>query len=108
MTVKLALQRQLRNKLKSVDIGHVEVLTQKGDDLTGAELLKMADELENYYREFDNCCPRSEGRAMLRRYARGQLGSLERKSVEPIADAEGVKPRAMQSFFRWESGRCIV
>jgi SRSO17 transposase len=68
--------------------------------MTGAELLKMADELESYYREFDGCCPRSEGRAMLRRYARGQLGPLERKSIEPIADAEGIKPRAMQFFFR--------
>lgn len=68
--------------------------------MTGAMLLKMAKELEGYYTEFDECCCRSEGRAMLRRYARGQLGPLERKSIEPIADAEGIKPRAMQFFFQ--------
>jgi len=67
--------------------------------MTGTELLTMADELDGYYRAFDGCCPRSEGRAMLRRYARGQLGPLERKSLEPIADAEGIAPRTLQFFF---------
>ena len=67
--------------------------------MTGTELLKMADELGAYYHEFDGCCPRSEGRAMLLRYARGQLGPLERKSLEPIADAEGIDPRTLQFFF---------
>jgi SRSO17 transposase len=67
--------------------------------MTGTELLNMADELDEYYCEFDGCCPRSEGRAMLRRYARGQLGPLERKSLQPIADAEGIDPRTLQFFF---------
>lgn len=59
----------------------------------------MADELEDYYREFDDCCTRSETRAMLRIYARGQLGPVERKALEPIADAEGIAPRRLQMFF---------
>lgn len=36
---------------------------------------------------------------MLRRYARGQLGTLKRKSLEPIALAEGIDPRSLQFFF---------
>jgi len=36
---------------------------------------------------------------MIRRFARGQLGPLERKSLEPIADVEGIEPRALQLFF---------
>ena len=53
-------------------------------EMTGDKLLKMADDLECYYQTFDECFVRSEGWAMVRRYARGQLGPIERKSLEPI------------------------
>jgi SRSO17 transposase len=67
--------------------------------MTGEELLKIVDELDAYYREFDGCFSRSEGRGMIRLFARGQLGAVERKSLEPIADGEGVEPQALQLFF---------
>lgn len=51
-----------------------------------------------FLRAFDGCFARSEGRAHLRRYVRGQLSDLRRKSVEPIADAAGVAPRTLQDF----------
>jgi SRSO17 transposase len=38
-------------------------------------------------------------------YVEGQLGPLERKSIEPIADAAGEPPRNLQQFlslFRWD------
>lgn len=79
--------------------------------MTGAELLRLTDELDDYYREFDDCVARCEGRKWLRVYARGQLGPLERKSLEPIADAEGVAPRTLQWFFMrngWDEDRVLA
>ena len=78
--------------------------------MTGDELLKITDELEAYYQTFDECFVRSEGQAMVRRYARGQLGPIERKSLEPIADAEGINPRTLQWFFvrnGWDEERAL-
>lgn len=45
------------------------------------------------------------GRHHLRTYVEGQLGPLERKSIEPIADAAGIPPRSLQEFLsllRWD------
>ena len=42
---------------------------------------------------------RSENRGHLLRFARGQLGPLERKSLEPMALADGINPRRLQFFF---------
>jgi SRSO17 transposase len=78
--------------------------------MTGEELLQIADELNHYYHEFDDCFTRSEGREMIRLFARGQLGPIERKSLEPIADAEGVTPRALQWFFsrnEWDEEKAL-
>ena len=78
--------------------------------MTGEELLQIADELDHYYHEFDDCFTRSEGREMIRLFARGQLGPIERKSLEPIADAEGVTPRALQWFFsrnEWDEEKAL-
>lgn len=78
--------------------------------MTGAELLALTDELDAYYQDFDACVARSEGCKWLRVYARGQLGPIERKSLEPIADAEGVAPRTLQWFFRrngWDEDRVL-
>lgn len=54
--------------------------------------------LGHFLRAFDGCFARSEGRAHLRGYVRGQLSDLQRKSVEPIADAAGIAPRTLQDF----------
>jgi SRSO17 transposase len=73
--------------------------------MTGKQLLGMTRDLERYLRGYDGFLGRKENRANFRRFARGQLGPVERKSLEPIADAEGVPPRVLQEFFsqsRWE------
>ncbi len=67
--------------------------------MTGEELLKMTDDLETYLEGYDDLLGRRENREHFRRFARGQLGPIERKSLEPIADAEGVPPRTLQFFF---------
>lgn len=67
--------------------------------MDGAALLELSGELEKYLGSYDQLFGRAESRAHFRRFARGQLGSLERKSLEPMADAEGVPPRGLQQFF---------
>jgi SRSO17 transposase len=58
----------------------------------------MGKELGRFLSEFDDCFGRCEQRAHLRTYIRGQMSKLQRKSMEPIALAEGVKPRTLQWF----------
>jgi SRSO17 transposase len=73
--------------------------------MSGEELLKETEALETYLASFDELFGRSESRGHFRLFARGQLGPLQRKSLEPIADAEKVPPRALQQFFseyRWD------
>ena len=74
--------------------------------MTGAELLELEADLEQYLASYDELMGRRENRENLRRFARGQLGTVERKSLEPLADAEGVEPRSLQEFFsrhRWDT-----
>jgi SRSO17 transposase len=61
-------------------------------------LASLLPELENYLRRFDDCMARSEQRASLRVYVRGQLSDLPRKSIEPMALACGLPPRNLQQF----------
>jgi SRSO17 transposase len=73
--------------------------------MTGEELLKMAGDLESYLAGYDELFGRAESREHFRRFTRGQLGTVERKSLEPMADREGITPRALQQFFsqyRWD------
>jgi SRSO17 transposase len=61
--------------------------------------------LTEYLHEFDGCMGRITNRSHLETYVSGQLGDLERKSVEPIADAAGVPPRTLQEFLsmlKWD------
>jgi SRSO17 transposase len=67
--------------------------------MTGAELLEIEKDLEQYLATYDEVFGRAESREHFRRFARGQMGPLERKSLEPIADAERVPPRGLQQFF---------
>jgi SRSO17 transposase len=68
--------------------------------MTGEELLGLTAEYERYCAQFDDLFGRAESREHFRRFGRGQLGPLQRKSLEPMADAEGVPPRGLQQFFR--------
>jgi SRSO17 transposase len=68
----------------------------------------MGRKLSRFMGEFDDCFGRSEPRADLRTYVRGQLSKLERKSIEPIALEAGVPPRTLQCFFaqgQWDEQR---
>lgn len=73
--------------------------------LTGDELLRAAKDLETYLQSYDQLLGKVQNREHFRRFARGQLGPIERKSLEPIADAEGANPRTLQFFFsryKWD------
>ena len=73
--------------------------------LTGDELLNASSDLERYLQSYDSLLGRVENREHFRRFARGQLGPIQRKSLEPIADAEGANPRTLQFFFsqyKWD------
>ena len=52
--------------------------------------------LKAFLSQFDDCFGRSEPRSNLETIVRGQLSSLERKSLEPIALAAGVAPRTLK------------
>lgn len=75
--------------------------------MTGAELVELEEDLEQYWATYDEVFGRAESREHFRRFGRGQMGPLERKSLEPIADAERVPPRGLQQFFtqyQWDEG----
>ena len=58
----------------------------------------LGPQLCRYLGHFDDCFDCGPTRAHLPIYVRGQLSDLPRKSVEPIALAEGVPPRTLQEF----------
>jgi SRSO17 transposase len=69
-------------------------------------ILRIKPVLTRYLHEFDGCFGRRTTRRHLDTYVQGQLSALERKSVEPIADAAGTPPRTLQEFlglFKWDA-----
>jgi len=69
------------------------------------ELRQVRRDLNRFMGKFDGCIKTRPSRAHLRTYVNGQLGSLERKSVEPIALEAGVPPRTLQQFlseYEWD------
>lgn len=67
-------------------------------------LRSLRPALDRFVRKFENCIKTRPSRQHLRTYLNGQLGPLERKSVEPIALDAGVHPRTLQEFLslhRW-------
>lgn len=72
------------------------------------QIRRLEPELAAYLREFDSCFGRVEPSRHLRTYVGGQLSDLHRKSIEPIADAAGIKPRDLQHFLalhQWDEDR---
>ena len=68
-------------------------------------IIMIRPALTEYLHEFDDCMGRVTNRCHLHTYVSGQIGDLERKSVEPIADAAGVPPRTLQEFLsmlKWD------
>jgi SRSO17 transposase len=68
-------------------------------------ILQIKPSLTEYLHGFDDCFGRITARRHLDTYVLGQLSDLERKSVEPMADAAGTPPRDLQQFlglYRWD------
>jgi SRSO17 transposase len=72
-----------------------------------AMLEELSGKLTDYVKRFEGCFRSSPSRDHLHAYVRGQIGPLERKSVEPIALEVGLKPRTLQQFLgahKWDEG----
>ena len=68
-------------------------------------IMEIRPALTQYLHEFDGCMGRVSNCAHMETYVSGQLSDLDRKSVEPIADAAGVPPRTLQEFLslmKWD------
>ncbi len=68
-------------------------------------ILRIKPALTQYLHEFDGCMGRVTNRRHLETYVAGQLSDLQRKSIEPMADATGQAPRTLQQFLgllRWD------
>ena len=63
-----------------------------------AEIRGLKSKLLKYLKDYRDCFGRSDTRGHLTTYVNGQLSTLDRKSVEPIALAAGVAPRTLQQF----------
>lgn len=73
--------------------------------MDAATILEIKPALTTFLHEFDGCFGRRTTRRYLDVYVAGQLSDLDRKSVEPMADAAGVPARSLQEFlslFRWD------
>jgi len=62
------------------------------------QIKQLEPMLNKYLRRFDDCFGRIEPLERLRAYVTGQLSDLQRKSIEPMADAAGLPPRNLQQF----------
>jgi SRSO17 transposase len=85
------------------DAGVTRILEAMGMD--AETVLRIKPALTEYLHIFDGCMGRRTNRQHLNTYVAGQLGDLDRKSVEPIADAAGVPPRTLQeylSLLKWD------
>src|SRR5271169_375612 len=77
-------------------------------EITGMDanaILEIKPALTRYLHQFDGCFGRVTARRHLDTYVLGQLGPLERKSIEPMADAANTPPRTLQEFlglYRWD------
>jgi SRSO17 transposase len=68
------------------------------------QLEALRPRLDAYLAKFDDCIKTRPSRRHMRTYVNGQLGELQRKSVEPIALDAGTPPRTLQEFLsihRW-------
>ena len=76
--------------------------------MDAAQIQRLRPMLDRYLRGFDDCFGRRELPERTRVYVLGQLSDLQRKSIEPMADAAGLPPRTLQQFLsrhRWDERR---
>lgn len=72
------------------------------------ELRQLRRSLDRFVKRFESCIKMRASQRHLRTYLKGQLGPLERKSVEPMALDARVPPRTLQEFLsihRWDEDR---
>jgi SRSO17 transposase len=72
------------------------------------QIKQLKPMLNKYLRQFDDCFGRIEPTKRLKAYVTGQLSDLQRKSIEPMADAAGLPPRNLQQFLslhKWDEMR---
>lgn len=73
-------------------------------------LEELRPELDSFVNYFEGCVKTRPSRKHLRSYATGQLGDLQRKSVESIALKSGTAPRTLQQFLsahRWDEADIV-
>ena len=66
--------------------------------MDAAQIQRLRPMLDRYLGEFGHCFGRRELPERTRIYVTGQLSDLQRKSIEPMADAAGIPPRTLQQF----------
>jgi len=82
--------------------------TEQDGHMDDERLRILEGDLAKFLSRFDSCFRSSPSREHLGTYVRGQLGPLQRKSIEPIALQAGVAPRTLQQFVgahRWNESR---
>ena len=81
-------------------------------DLVAEDVRGFLHELREFHAMFADCFQRSESREHFYRYMAGQIGPLERKTIEPIAMAtEGGNIRTIQRFVSdapWDEEKMIA
>ena len=74
------------------------------------QIKQLEPMLNKYLRQFDDCFGRIEPTKRLKAYVTGQLSDLQRKSIEPMADAAGLPPRNLQQFLslhKWDENHML-
>ena len=85
--------------------GSKGVWTPETMGMDAQTILELKPALTGYLKTVKGCMGRATNQGHRETYVRGQLCDLERKSVEPMADAAGQSPRTLQEFLsllRWD------
>lgn len=75
--------------------------------MDGHDVAVLGGKLQRFLGQFDPFFASFRGRDNFERYVSGQLSGLQRKSIEPMADAIDMCPRRMQLFLSnqvWDEG----
>src|ERR1019366_7725646 len=70
--------------------------------MTTDQILALEPALTEFLGEFADCFGRSEPRAHLRHYVRGQLSNLQRNSRERSSGCHNIPPRTRQGYLKSE------
>jgi len=108
IVIILFLEQAVHGIPDAVDGPYLTQLHRDPEDQMDKTMLDgLATDLKDYSKRFDLCFQSAPSREHLTAYIQGQIGPLQRKSVEPIALQAGIKPRTLQQFLgahRWDEG----